>query len=142
MGEAIEHYRKLCSGWLSVVLREAGNWGQPDRKRREGVDGARLSFAKRTDYVVALDRLQDGRRVWAPDSVEFAQFMGEVMRGSWHRLLFVVGGADGLPVHVLDGSDRVLSLSRLTYPHDLAPLILVEQIYRSLTILHRHPYHR
>lgn len=58
------------------------------------------------------------------------------------NLVFVVGGPDGLSSAVLNRADRRLGLSRLTLPHDMARLLLVEQIYRSLTILHGHPYDR
>ncbi len=101
-----------------------------------------LSQVKPSDYFVALDRKGTGENFWAPDSLEFAKFLDEVIRGSWPRLLFVVGGPEGLPKEVLQRADRILSVSRLTFPHDMVPLLLMEQIYRGLSILNRHPYHR
>ncbi len=55
---------------------------------------------------------------------------------------FLLGGPDGLDEEVLQRSDRVVSLSPLTFPHELARVILLEQIYRGLTLLRGHPYHR
>jgi 23S rRNA (pseudouridine1915-N3)-methyltransferase len=54
----------------------------------------------------------------------------------------VVGGPEGLPETVQQNAHRILSLSHLTFPHDMVPLLLMEQIYRGLSILNRHPYHR
>jgi 23S rRNA (pseudouridine1915-N3)-methyltransferase len=55
---------------------------------------------------------------------------------------FLVGGADGLDASCLSRADEVMSLSKLTFPHELVRVILAEQIYRAWTILSRHPYHR
>jgi len=57
-------------------------------------------------------------------------------------LAFAIGGPDGLPREVLTRSHLTLSLSRLTLPHALARLVLVEQLYRAHCILANHPYHR
>ena len=58
------------------------------------------------------------------------------------KLAFVIGGADGLDNTILEYSSWVWSLSSLTLPHNLAKVILVEQLYRASTILNNHPYHR
>lgn len=55
---------------------------------------------------------------------------------------FVIGGADGLHEDVRRGADRLLSLSPMTLPHGLARVVLAEQLYRALTIIRHHPYHR
>ena len=57
-------------------------------------------------------------------------------------LLFLVGGADGLPSEWRDRADLLLSLSRLTFPHELARAMIAEQIYRAFTTLRGHPYPR
>jgi len=57
-------------------------------------------------------------------------------------LLFVVGGADGLPAEWRDRADLLLSLTRMTLPHELARVMLAEQIYRAFTTLRGHPYPR
>jgi len=58
------------------------------------------------------------------------------------KIVFLIGDADGLSSDVKSTSDLVLSLSPLTFPHELARLILVEQIYRAISITHKSPYHR
>ena len=58
------------------------------------------------------------------------------------RIAFLVGGADGISSEIKSQSDLILSLSRLTFPHELARLILIEQIYRAVSISQNSPYHR
>jgi 23S rRNA (pseudouridine1915-N3)-methyltransferase len=55
---------------------------------------------------------------------------------------FVIGGADGLDPEIKNQADKMLSLSLMTYPHALARLILIEQLYRAQCIIKKHPYHR
>ncbi len=55
---------------------------------------------------------------------------------------FLIGGAEGLSQETLSGAHVQLSLSRMTFPHELARLVLAEQLYRALTILRGHPYHK
>ena len=57
-------------------------------------------------------------------------------------MAFIVGGADGLDARVLEGCEMVLSLSSFTLPHELARLVLLEQLYRATTIRQGTPYHR
>jgi 23S rRNA (pseudouridine1915-N3)-methyltransferase len=75
------------------------------------------------------------------DSREFAALV-EKARMEGRDLVFVVGGADGLPPAWRTRADLLLSLSRLTLPHELARAMLAEQIYRALATLHGHPYPR
>ena len=63
-------------------------------------------------------------------------------RQSGRDVTFIVGGADGLPENVKKSADLVWSLSPLTLPHGLARVMLAEQLYRALSILQNHPYHR
>lgn len=75
-------------------------------------------------------------------SEQFSQFLmseGE-KRGS--RLHFVIGGAEGLTAQVKSRATRLISLSPLTFTHQIARLILLEQLYRAFTIYHRLPYHK
>jgi len=58
------------------------------------------------------------------------------------ELVFVIGGADGLPAGWRGRADLLLSLSAMTYPHELARVMLAEQIYRAFAILRGHPYPR
>ena len=74
-------------------------------------------------------------------SEEFAGFIEKTALES-SRIIFVIGGADGLSEAVLKKADFLLSFSKATFPHRIARLILVEQIYRAFKILRREPYHK
>ncbi len=58
------------------------------------------------------------------------------------NLYFFIGGPDGLSKEIIEMSDHILSMSNFTFPHILAKVILMEQIYRSKCIMNNHPYHR
>jgi 23S rRNA (pseudouridine1915-N3)-methyltransferase len=73
----------------------------------------------------------------ACDSAAFARMVGE-----GRDLVFVIGGADGLPEEWRSRADRLLAISPMTMPHELARVVLAEQIYRALTTLRGHPYPR
>jgi 23S rRNA (pseudouridine1915-N3)-methyltransferase len=75
------------------------------------------------------------------DSTAFAEIFSEAaMRG--HDLVFAIGGHDGFPETWRERADLLLSLSRMTLPHELARAVLAEQIYRAFTIMRGHPYPR
>jgi len=74
------------------------------------------------------------------DSPAFAQVLGDAELSGVHTLAFLIGGADGLPPEVSARANQRVSLSRLTLPHRLARLVLVEQLYRGFTIVRGEPY--
>ncbi len=76
------------------------------------------------------------------DSEEFARNLTRDAAASVPRTIFVIGGADGLGEAVLSRCDRILSFGRMTFPHQLARILLAEQLYRAVTMLSGHPYHR
>lgn len=75
-------------------------------------------------------------------SEEFSLMLKWFMDSGKPDLAFVVGGSRGLSSEILKVSDRVLSLGRMTYPHQMVPLILAEQIYRAFKIMSGDPYHK
>jgi 23S rRNA (pseudouridine1915-N3)-methyltransferase len=74
-------------------------------------------------------------------SLEFSAWLGR-HRNEGRDLCFLIGGPEGLDPALVKEADEVISLSRLTFPHDLVRLILAEQIYRAVSILRGEPYHR
>ena len=75
-------------------------------------------------------------------ALDSAAFTGLVGKAESRDIVFVVGGADGLPEAWKPRADLLLALSPLTMPHELARVVLAEQIYRALTTLRGHPYPR
>ncbi len=102
---------------------------------------------KERDDVLA--KVPARHELWALDvqghglsSEELAARLGNRMRSGAQGIAFAIGGADGLAPEVLKRADFKLSLGRMTLPHRLARLILLEQLYRALSIVRGEPYHR
>ena len=123
--EGLSTYQKRLPGLSVVELRD----GTPEREA-----AAILAELRSDEQLVALS--EEGRRL---GSVQLAEQLRD--SGS-DRLAFVIGGADGLTTELKRRSHWMLSLSPLTFPHELARLLLLEQLYRAQTILQGGPYHR
>ena len=76
------------------------------------------------------------------DSRQFADYIGRRRDQGAPGLVFWIGGAEGVPAHIARQATWELSLSPMTFPHRLTRVLLLEQIYRGLTILAGHPYHK
>lgn len=74
-------------------------------------------------------------------SEEFAKFLGDYQERHPLPLVFAIGGADGFGAETRSAAQHVLSLGRMTLAHELARVVLLEQVYRAFTILKGHPYH-
>jgi len=72
--------------------------------------------------------------------LDSAGFIAQVEK--WHDMVFIIGGSDGLPAEWRPRADLLLAISPMTMPHELARVVLAEQIYRALTTLRGHPYPR
>ncbi len=107
----------------------------PERQAREA--GLLLAACPAAATLVALDR--SGRQL---DSDAFARWIGARRDAGTGEIAFLVGGADGHPDALLQRCALVLSFGAMTFPHLLARILLVEQLYRAQQILAGHPYHR
>jgi 23S rRNA (pseudouridine1915-N3)-methyltransferase len=116
----VHHYQKLLGGHTRLEMIEVRD---EDRVARRLPEGAFTSLLDRT-----------GEK---PDSIAFSHFLEE-RRRSGRDLCFVIGGPLGLD---LDQVDHRLSLGEITLPHQLARVVLLEQLYRGHKILAREPYH-
>jgi 23S rRNA (pseudouridine1915-N3)-methyltransferase len=132
----VEEYRKrighVCPVEI-VEIKDAAGKGAA-RAARESRDLAKALSGK--GLVVALE--ETGREM---TSREFSSFLGKAMeeRG---EISFLLGGAEGLDTELLDIAHDRLALSRMTLTHEMARVILMEQIYRGFSILKGTPYHR
>lgn len=90
----------------------------------------------KNSFVVALD--ERGKMF---DSIKLAKFL-EKTAIEYPHICFIIGGADGIHPDLRAKADMNISLSQLVFPHALVRVIILEQIYRSISILENHPYHR
>jgi 23S rRNA (pseudouridine1915-N3)-methyltransferase len=99
-------------------------------------EAALLKQVERGQRLVALDTR--GKQM---SSEELAQFLAEQQNRGTQALLFAIGPANGWSEDALQRASMRLSLGRMTLPHELARVVLLEQLYRAFTILKGHPYH-
>ncbi|MFP4313186.1 MAG: 23S rRNA (pseudouridine(1915)-N(3))-methyltransferase RlmH [Alphaproteobacteria bacterium] len=88
-------------------------------------------------FVVALDERGNGLK-----SLDFARTLQNLQNSGESHIQFIIGGADGLTNSVRDQANMLLSFGQQTWPHMMARVMLLEQIYRAQQILAGHPYHR
>lgn len=120
------------------VQSGSGEEGNGRGIRTISVEGERLrKILAREDFIVCLD--QKGREF---RSEQFFEWLQSRMSESVSRIAFVIGGAWGLSPSVLAMSKLQMSLSQMTLPHELARLVLAEQVYRTLTLWKGEKYHK
>jgi len=130
--QRIGHYMPF--GIITIPeLKNTKNLSEEQQKTAEGE--LILKQVQPSDTVVLLD--EHGRE---PRSVELARWL-EQKRNTARRLVFVIGGPYGFSDKVYERADEQLSLSRLTFSHQMVRLIFVEQLYRACTIIKGEPYH-
>ena len=138
--EGLEMYVGRLSHYAPFELREipelkgVASLGKEQIKEREGE--LILKQLRPSDEVILLD--EKGREF---RSLEFAAWLERRMAASGRDLVFVIGGAYGFSRAVYDRSDGRISLSKMTYSHQLVRTIFAEQLYRAFTILRGEPYH-
>lgn len=142
--DAIQEYRKRLSNYCKLEIIEVADEKTPDKaginleqqiKEREG--NRIISQIKEDAYVIAL--VIEGKML---DSVSFSECINQLgIHGSSH-IAIVIGGSLGLAQTVLDRADQKISFSKMTFPHQLMRVILLEQIYRAYRIIHNEPYHK
>ena len=76
------------------------------------------------------------------DSEEVARFLNTLSEKGINQISFIVGGAEGFPKRLTSKAKKIMALSKMVFPHKIARLILVEQLYRAKCIINRHPYHK
>lgn len=115
-------------------LKNTRNISAESQKRQEG-ELLMRQFAD-GDYVVLLDEKGAEMR-----SVEFSMWLQKRMNSGVRRLCFVIGGPYGFSKTVYDQADESISLSRMTFSHQIIRAIFAEQLYRAFTIIRNEPYH-
>jgi len=132
----ISHYRD-CRVGITPEEPRGSQYSDKHRVEREGAALLKRVGGFDPAWVCALHPA--GKSL---DTRDFAELLRRQLYEDARTPVFVVGGPDGLSYAVRERADRLLSLSALTLPHDMARLVLAEQVYRALTIIHGHPYDR
>ncbi|MHB1340811.1 MAG: 23S rRNA (pseudouridine(1915)-N(3))-methyltransferase RlmH [Coriobacteriia bacterium] len=137
--DAAAEYLKRLRPYASIEMVEV-----PDQDLSQGDDRARRIEAEVLEraipagaYVIALD----GRGA-QHSSEAFSGRLAEIMHSGQPTVVFVVGGSAGIDAALLSRADERLSLGPMTLPHQLARVVLLEQVYRAFRIMRNEPYHR
>lgn len=142
--DAISEYSKRLSRYCKLEIVETADEKTPDgaselvemQIRRK--EGERIEKYLREDaYVIAL--AIDGKML---SSEEFSEKIGSLGVNGVSHIIFIIGGSIGLDDQILKRADYKLSFSKMTFPHQLMRVILLEQIYRGYRILNHEPYHK
>lgn len=137
LGIKEKEYLKRFSRDTKVGIEEIKGEKGEDRESLKREGKRVLSRIGERSYAVALT--EKGK---ALDSPEFSKWIEKLVLQGRSDLTFVVGSASGLDESIMERADMQISLSPMTFPHQMARLMLIEQIYRAFTILKGGPYHK
>lgn len=146
--DGIAEYSKRLSRYCNLEIKQIADEKTPDgvseseEERIKRVEGERMiaflqKERRRDTFVIALAIL--GKEL---DSVSLSEKISSLMTEGKSHIIFIIGGSLGLHEEVLAEADLKLSFSKLTFPHQLMRLILLEQIYRAFKIKANEPYHK
>lgn len=133
LNEGIEYYKKQLPVQLEII--EIKDEKDASGMEQEGMHI--LNKIKDNDVVVAL--AIKGKLL---DSHQFSKLIEDVNTYQQGDLVFVIGGSYGLSEAVYKRANHQISFSKMTFPHQMMRLILIEQIYRGFMIMKNHPYHK
>lgn len=140
LADGVEEYSGRINRYLPFEtfflpdVRTTRTMTEPMQKELEGQ--MMLERLQPSDYVMLLDE-----RGTEMTSREFAGFVDKRMSSGLKRLVFVIGGPYGFSPAMYERADARLSLSRMTFSHEMVRLFFTEQVYRAMTILRGEPYH-
>ncbi|SUZ56605.1 uncharacterized protein METZ01_LOCUS9459 [marine metagenome] len=124
-------------GIKDVIINENRSSKKKDLKARIQEEFSRLTKDKdKNSFKILLDK--KGKRV---DSKNISQLIKDIMKNG-QNINFYIGGSDGIPNKNYNDFDKIISFGELTWPHRMFRVMLMEQIYRALTIINNHPYHK
>lgn len=142
--DAIAEYSKRLSRYCKLEIVEVADEKTPDNASDTVEDAIRdkegeriLKYVKEDAYVITLEIA--GKMLTSEEMAEKIEKLG--VQGTSH-IIFIIGGSIGLGKEILKRSDYALSFSKMTFPHQLMRVILLEQIYRSYRIMNHEPYHK
>lgn len=137
----VEQYKKWLSRYIKVetlYLKSGGDINRIPKERVLHNEATRLvKYIKDDYYNILLDK--DGEEF---SSENFAKFINQtIVSKNESTILFAIGGVHGISENIKDKFDKKVSLSKMTFTHELAILILLEQLYRAFKIINNEKYH-
>ncbi|HET8885076.1 MAG TPA: 23S rRNA (pseudouridine(1915)-N(3))-methyltransferase RlmH [Salinimicrobium sp.] len=138
--DLIEIYQKRINFYIKYEveiipdIKNTKNLNEEQQKQKEG--NLLISKIENSDFVVLLD--ENGKQY---ASEEFADFLQKRLNSGIKQLVFVIGGPFGFSKELYDRGNALVSLSKMTFSHQMVRLFFAEQVYRGFTILKNEPYH-
>lgn len=142
--DAIAEYEKRLSRYCKLEIIEVADEKTPDnaselveRQIKEKEAERMGKYLKEGAYICAL--AINGKEL---DSVELSEKIEQLGTGGTSHIIFMIGGSLGMADELLKKADMKLSFSKMTFPHQLMRVILLEQVYRAYRIMNHEPYHK
>lgn len=142
--DAIKEYMKRLKPYASINIIEINEYKLPnnpsDQEILKGMEKEMediLSKVRERSYIISL--VVEGKQM---TSESFAQKIEDLTIDGYSDISFIIGGSHGMDFRLKNKSDLKLSFSKMTFPHQMMRVVLLEQIYRSFKILRNEPYHK
>ena len=142
--EAVAEYGKRLTKYCSFSVLEVKEEKLPDEASTKEEEAGKIAEGDRilkgikpSTYVIALEIQGEGLT-----SVSFAEKLASLGLEGKSDIAFLIGGSNGLSKEVLERADYHLSFSKMTFPHQMMRVVLMEQIYRAFKIIKKEPYHK
>lgn len=142
--EGIREFSKRISRYSKLEILEVKDEKAPEGLSKKDMENIKVKEGKKIlsklpqkSYVIALDI--KGRQI---NSEQLSKKIENLMVSGVNDITFIIGGSLGLSEEVIEIADLKLSFSKMTFPHQLMRIILLEQIYRSFRIIKNEPYHK
>ncbi len=135
--DAVEEYKKRLSKYTNLEIIEIKDEGLVEESKAIELEGEKINkYLDNKDYIITLEI--EGKQM---SSVEFSEKLERIQMEN-SNIVFIIGGSYGLSKSIKDKSNLKLSFSKMTFPHQLFRVILLEQIYRSFKIMNNEKYHK
>lgn len=140
LNQGIDEYTKRISRYCPFSIQyiaDAKTTKSLSQEQQKQLEGDNIAAAlDKSDYVVLLD--EHGKEF---TSIDFSAYIERKMQSVPKRLVFIIGGPYGFSKEIYGRANEKISLSKMTFPHDLIRLVFTEQLYRAFSIIHHEPYH-
>ena len=136
--DGINEYKKRIEGFQKLQILELKEYNTSDISKNIENEGFEILEKVNSDeHIITLEIL--GKKL---DSITFSRYLENQFTYGTSKITFIISGSNGLSEEVKKRSNFRLSFSDMTFPHQLMRLILMEQLYRALTIIHHKEYHK